>query len=236
MRCFRVASILVILSILSGCADFNSARRMPAEINAYAISPIMGKRIFIAPTPSQENVNQIEFFEASSKVAKSLSVNGAIQVKNKDSADQIIMFAVAFGGNETQSIIKTSNEYGEVYGNAGAKYIGITSQNSSTDKIYTGSNFSLAITGFNAKSAAQEWRTDVAVLAQSSDIRLVTPYLLAAGCEYFGKSTGKRISSQVFYNSSIVRFINGELDTLPIESERDLIEKPSVRAKRLRGR
>lgn len=237
-RTLTALSITLILSVLSSCATVPS--RCNVAINSFAGPEAEKKRNFIIlPGLDGVSANDLEFQEYASLASRVMEGQGFTKAPTGQEANLVVFLAYSIGEPETrkytyavphfgQTGVSSSTTYGSVnstgYGSANysattynTPSYGITGYSSQVGSVTTFTRV-LSLEGvdldFYRQSAQvrQLWKTKVASVGSSGDLRSLVPVLLVAASQYIGGSTGQIINIEISLSDPRINTLRGGVE------------------------
>lgn len=221
---------------LSGC----SALSVNTGVNSYASNQFDPKLTHMLAPQDKSQEGSLQFEEISLQASRALSKSG-INVNNENKqADVVVLLDYAVSEPKTKTEVVSRPIYGQTgvsssytsgsvsniggfgsysghtayiptYGVVGYNNVPVTTTSYVTTIALTAYDYKK----FNKSKEAKElWKTQIASVGPSSDLRRLVPYMLKAGIPYYGKSTGEVVFAEIKEDDQEAMYIRtGTLDT-----------------------
>lgn len=214
--------------------------RYVMEVDSYGNESLStAQKYIIKSGDTTVNENDLQYIEFSEYIKKTLNAKGLIEVSKLEDANLVVFFKYGISDPKTfqtslsipswgQTGISSSNTTGNIKSAPYSNNITYNQTTTSTPTYgITGStNMPLLIThylryitltvfDFNEyKESGKEkivWKTVITSSGGNDDLRRVIPYLIVAGQDYFGKSSGERKEIEIYEGDQRINQLKGIL-------------------------
>jgi hypothetical protein len=230
--------VLSISSCANSYYATSNKSRFIIEVDSYGNdSYLLNKRYLLATGDSTINENDLQYIEFSEYVKKALDHKGYSETKNPEEADVVVFFKYGISDPQTfqrtvsiptwgQTGVKSTNTTGNVYVNPYGKNInynqtttstptyGVTGYRTVNQTITQYLRF-LTITVYDSNEYKETgkdkivWNTIITSSGSSGDLRKVFPYLIVAGQNFFGLSSGERKEVNIYEGDERINQLKG---------------------------
>ena len=220
-KLMKILKFLIILSplFLASCAIGPGVISYNVSVNSYA-SPEAAQRKKFVILPGLKDVDQsdLEFVEFANLISRVLERRGFVRASDFQDADLAVFLAYSLGNPDEHSYSYSVPQFGQT-GIASSSTYGTVRNTGSGSATYSGTTYhtpTYGITGYSSqvasyttytrilsmegvdliayretKNTKQVWKTKVASIGSSSDLRKVIPAMLIAAYSHIATSTGQ---------------------------------------------
>lgn len=204
----RYAVLLVILSLLTGCATVPQPMRIRSEVDALAISDANTKRRFVV-LPGRKDLKEqdLQFIEFKAYVEKVLANRGFTKADSLQDGDVLLFLDYGVGEPQTYQHsydVPVWNDMGFYpYYRRYRFYPTMTPYYAQRTETYMLYRRYVSLEAYDMaahlqqKNPQQLWKITVQSRGTSNDLRLTLPYMLTAMQPYIGTNTGHMVTVDV---------------------------------------
>ena len=237
MKLIKISSVLLII-LLSGCSTLSNIGkvRFGVAVDSFASGEASSKKTYML-LPGNQGITEadLEFQEYGAYLKRVMEAKGYIYTTSKEDADLVVYLAYGIGDPETYQYAYSLPEWGHTGYLSSRTYVAQTGDDGEkTYRSYTTFTPTYGFRGYSTyldtetayrrfavitaydyeqfkkdKKEVQLWKTTIASMGTSDDLRRIFPVLMAASETYLATDTGHKVYLTIYEDDDTVLNVKG---------------------------